>query len=474
VAVASWQFLLFAALVAIATRIRPHALWRTAILLLANVAFLATMSSQPSAYIPFALFLAGGYAAILASNRWRSALVLTASIAAVTVSFLWLKKYWFLAPLGFLQYPYLTVGLSYVFFRVLHLVIDAGQNGRPASLGISSYLNYTLNFTCLIAGPIQRYEDFVKSVPPLDMAAAGRAIERVVIGFFKVIVVAAILSYVHGKATESLPAATTALDRLRWAVICVSSYPVYLYFNFSGYVDIVIGVARFIGYELPENFNRPFAALSFMDFWARYHMTLSNWLKDYVYTPFLRVLMTRFPEPSLDPLLGTLAFFVTFFLIGIWHGPTLMFVFYGLLLALGISVNKLYGTAMSQLLGRKRYRGIAAGGLYQACARGLTFTWYAVSMVCFWANAAQAAALLKELWLAGSAACFLGLFLAATVALSAWTSIRHMALSVKWNGAPWVDSRYTRTVFATIMAFMCFLTAVVTEGPAPDIVYKAF
>jgi D-alanyl-lipoteichoic acid acyltransferase DltB (MBOAT superfamily) len=120
--------------------------------------------------------------------------------------------------------------------------------------------------------------------------------------------------------------------------------------------------------------------------------------------------MTRFTEPSLDPFLGALAFFVTFLLMGMWHGPTLMFALYGLLLAIGISANKLYQVFMVKKLGRTKYRNLSANPAYQACSRGLTFTWYALSMVCFWASGSQATRLVNVFSAGAMLGCVLLLF----------------------------------------------------------------
>ena len=130
-----------------------------------------------------------------------------------------------------------------------------------------------------------------------------------------------------------------------------SLYPVYVYFNFSGYMDLVIGVARFLRLELPENFNRPFSSCSFLEFWSRWHMTLSSWMKTYVYTPLLKAMMERFQSPAIEPFLGVFAFFVTFFLVGAWHGQTSEFLFFGVLLGLGISLNKLYQILLAKRSG---------------------------------------------------------------------------------------------------------------------------
>lgn len=471
---ASVSFLAFSAVIAIAWALSSHRKWRDAVLLAANLAYLGTLSAAPAAFIPFAGLLAAGYAAVKLAIRWRGPAPLGLLLGALILAFGWLKKYWFLSFLGFLPAPYVTVGLSYVFFRVLHLVIEARHSPPIAAIGPLAYLNYTLNFTALVAGPIQRYDDFARTLPPLDLCVAGRAVERILIGLFKVLAAAPLLLNLHTTATADLLAAGAGIAWLKAGLVSIAAYPVYLYFNFSGYVDIVIGVARFIGLELPENFNRPFSAVSFIDFWGRYHITLSNWLRDYVYTPFLKVLMIRFPDPKLDPFLGTLAFFLTFFLIGIWHGPTAMFAIYGLLLALGISANKLTQTFLIRTAGRKRCRALAAHPVYQACCRGLTFTWYAASMVCFWASGDDARHILRALGGPGVLEGLALLWLAATLLLAAGEAARQAVLSVRWRGQPIAVSRYTRTAWAVVLTFLCVSAVVLTTGPAPDIVYKTF
>jgi hypothetical protein len=88
--------------------------------------------------------------------------------------------------------------------------------------------------------------------------------------------------------------------------VVVAPYPFYLYCNFSGYTDVVIGIARFLRIKLPENFDRPFSSLNFLEFWSRWHMTLSNWLKTYVYYPLLMTLMRKFLSRTIEPFLGVI------------------------------------------------------------------------------------------------------------------------------------------------------------------------
>jgi D-alanyl-lipoteichoic acid acyltransferase DltB (MBOAT superfamily) len=251
-------------------------------------------------------------------------------------------------------------------------------------------------------------------------------------------------------------------------------YPIYLYFNFSGYTDIVIGAARFLRLQLPENFNRPFSSLNFIDFWGRWHMTLSTWLKTYVYTAVVKALMKRFPSPGVEPFLGVFAFFVTFFLIGVWHGQTSVFVAYGVLLGFGVAVDKLYQVLMVKAWGRKEYKRLASNATYRACARGLTFTWFTFSLFWFWSDWSQMASISRTMGRPALLAMWISIFLGATVILSLWEAAREWTLSFQWNGSPLLTSRYVRTVWDTALATISTAVVLLNNTPAPDIVYKRF
>ena len=154
----------------------------------------------------------------------------------------------------------------------------------------------------------------------------------------------------HANALRALSSDFGFRDRVLNGVLIATIYTVYLYFNFSGYMDIVIGVARFLRFHLPENFNRPFFADNFIEFWARWHITLSTWLKTYVYNPLLIILMRRYPSPNLESFFAVIAYFVTFFLVGVWHGQTSEFIVFGALQGLGVSVNKLHQVVLASML----------------------------------------------------------------------------------------------------------------------------
>jgi alginate O-acetyltransferase complex protein AlgI len=476
---ASLRFLAFGLVAAIGYNLLRPVAWRQGVLLVANVCFLFTFAAKFWMLIPLACFLLFGYAAVrlMQSGRFRKAF---APLVLSTIAlFIWLKRYTFLPHASFLKSAYVTLGLSYVFFRVLHLVIDGKDGELPHRLGFISYLNYTLNFTTLVSGPIQLYQDFARTHlaperPPLTIFTIGRAAERIAIGYFKVQVLSMMFSSIQTHAIAALSSSQPLPWRIFTGAVIAAVYPVYLYCNFSGYIDFVIGIAALMRFTLPENFNRPFSSDNFLNFWSRWHITLSNWFKVYFYNPLLMTLMRRFTSPAIEPFLAVIAFFMTFFLLGIWHGQTSVFAFYGVVLAFGVSVNKLYQIVMVKTLGRKEYKALSNQPIYNAFARGLTYTYYSFCMLWFWSNWSQMADFLRELGPSALVGMWLLIFIAAMVILSAWEALRAWLLAFKWTGIPLLETRYARTVYVTVAVVMTAAVVKLVNAPPPQIVYKGF
>jgi D-alanyl-lipoteichoic acid acyltransferase DltB (MBOAT superfamily) len=401
------------------------------------------------------------------------------SILAVIFVYIWLKKYTFLPEGMFLHYPYFTLGLSYVFFRVLHLLIETGDGDEKRHIGLSAYLLYTLNFTTLVSGPIQRYDEFAcdQFAPePISLGprVIGLQLERIVRGFFKVKVLAMLFHMVQEDAlaqmSQPLPISLKLYAAFRLAVV----YPFFLYANFSGYIDIVIALARLMRVHLPENFDRPFSAASFIDFWNRWHITLSNWLKTYVYNPLLLALMRRISSSAIQPFLGVFCFFVTFFLVGIWHGRTSEFIIFGIMQGGGVATNKLWQLGLTRALGRKGYKALTANPAYIAFGRGLTFSWFAFTLFWFWADWKQIDKVFAAIGIAQWLGVWLVIWLCAAVILASWEWLRARLLSIKTAEGPVLTSRYARVVYASALGLVALVITVLLNQPAPDIVYKAF
>ena len=477
--VPSLPFLAFAAIAASIyniSRVRP---WRSAVLLVVNLVFLASFSQNVVALIPFATFLVLGFVAQRITRDGSGPRLFVLLLLVTLAMFFWLKRYSFIPSATYLGFPYVLVGLSYVFFRVLHLIIDSHQDALGERVGIVSYTNYVLNFTSLTSGPIQRYQDYRRyelTPAPLDPPAIGMALERIVVGYFKVAVVSLALSTAqHDAIADLLTGAASSTQETVWRGVLVAAiYPLYLYFNFSGYTDVVIGVGRFFGIVLPENFNRPFSSENFIAFWSRWHITLSSWLKTYVYNPLMMAGMARITAPAWAPYLAVVAFFVTFFLVGLWHGQTSEFLFFGLLQGGGVAANKLYQVLLQDQIGRKRYRALAANRVYHAACRGLTFTWFTFTLLWFWSSWAQIGQFSSALGPVDLALVWAAVFVGSVLILALLEALRAAALSVRRNGIPVITSRYVRTSWNTAILVVTVTIIVLLDSPAPDIVYKTF
>jgi alginate O-acetyltransferase complex protein AlgI len=474
---ASASFLLFATAVVILFNLSGKPAWKSSVYLAGNLTFLVLLVSNPAQLAPIVAFTLAGYAGI----NWikgGSQKVFTVSTILFVAIFVVLKKYTFLPERAFLPFPYLTIGLSYILFRVLHLFIEE-RNGALGPVGMVSYLNYTLGFTTLVSGPIQRFPEFdaMLSTPGRLAGASvvGSSIERIVRGLFKVHLLALAFSELHKTSIGHLYYPTYGVaGRALWGALAFSSYTFFLYCNFSGYIDVVIAIARTMGITLPENFDRPFSSESFIEFWARWHITLSGWLKDYVYVPVLTSLMRRFPERSIEPFLGAAAYFFTFFLVGVWHGQTSVFLFFGFLQGLGVAVNKLFQVFAMRFLGRKKYRELAARPLWISLSRGLTFTWFTFTLIWFWSDWKQIASIFSQIGPIGAAIVWGGTLVAASVVLTLWEAIRSVLVREPSPWGQFLSSRYTRTAWTTAQAVIVLVLSFLLDQPAPEIVYGKF
>ncbi len=475
---ASIQFVLYGLLAAVISNLNPSRAWRTAVLFGTSIVFLCLLSHNVTSFLPLIGFLLLGYLGLVVLRHGGSKYLAWSIILTIAV-YVWLKKYTFLPGAMLLHSAYFTLGLSYIFFRVLHLLIEAGESENAPPIGPYAYLLYTLNFTTLVSGPIERYDEFARdqfAEKPIALGQrlVGLQLERIIRGFFKVNVLAMLLHALQQDALAQMnplfPVSLRVISAFKLSIL----YPFFLYANFSGYIDMVIAIARLMRVQLPENFDRPFSASSFIDFWSRWHITLSLWLKTYVYNPLLLTLMRRISSVSLEPLLGVFSFFVTFFLVGIWHGRTSEFVLFGVLQGGGVAINKIWQLWMANRLGRKGYKSLAKNSVYIAFGRGLTFSWFAFTLFWFWGSWNQIDTLFETLG-AGLWFCiWVCIWLSATLVLALWEKLRAGLLSIRTEEGPVLISRYARVAYATALAVTALVVTILLNQPAPDIVYKAF
>jgi D-alanyl-lipoteichoic acid acyltransferase DltB (MBOAT superfamily) len=223
------------------------------------------------------------------------------------------------------------LGFSYIAFRLIHVLRDK-QTGRLPALTLSEFATYVIFFPSLAAGPIDRAERFAQDLRKDFVLTQDETLlggQRIATGLFKKFVVADALALI---ALNDMLA--TQVHTTGWMWILLYAYTFQIYFDFSGYTDIAIGIASLVGIKLPENFAAPYTRPNLTQFWNNWHMTLTQWFRSYFFNPFNRWIrkFSKIPAWALI-LIGQLA---TMLLIGLWHGITLNFIFWGLWHGLGL------------------------------------------------------------------------------------------------------------------------------------------
>jgi D-alanyl-lipoteichoic acid acyltransferase DltB (MBOAT superfamily) len=185
-------------------------------------------------------------------------------------------------------------------------------------------------------------------------------------------------------------------------------------------------------------------------------------------------LMRRVSSRAAQEFVGVFSIFVTFFLIGVWHGRTSAFIFFGVLQGGGVAINKLWQLAMSGAFGRTRYKAWAANPIYIAFSRGLTFSWFAFTLFWFWGGWSLIEKIYAALSVSAWAEVWLAVWLFATAVLALWEFLRAMLLSIRTSEGPVLTSRYALAVYASALGLTTVVMRVLLSQPAPDIIYKAF
>ena len=226
----------------------------------------------------------------------------------------------------------LPIGISFFTFQALSYIADVFRNVTKPARTLVDFAAYHSLFPQLIAGPIVRYveveNDLYRRRLSLDGFADG--LFRLCLGLGKKLILAdpmgALTDSVFGLPGNELTAAV--------AWVGVTAYTLQIYYDFSGYSDMAIGLGRMLGFNFPENFNLPYRSQSITEFWRRWHMTLSRWFRDYLYIPLGG--NRRGNERTYANL------FVVFFMCGLWHGAGYTFVVWGLYHGALLTAERLY------------------------------------------------------------------------------------------------------------------------------------
>jgi len=201
-------------------------------------------------------------------------------------------------------------------------------------------------------------------------------------------------------------------------------------------------------------------------------MTLSDWFKIYLFTPLMKVLATRFQSPVLLPYFGVFAFFVTFLVMGIWHGTTLVFVIYGFLMGAGASINKVWQLTLANRLGKKGYQNLGKRNLYIYLCRGLTFSYFTLAITCLWVDMDQLRALTGRLGVSGMTVTLVGVALIAGAGMVCWDATV-AAFRPLTDRASDVRNMVAKNLWLASQVLL-ILTVTSFFHKAPDFVYRAF
>lgn len=226
----------------------------------------------------------------------------------------------------------LPISLSFYVFQALTYTIDLYRRDAKGTRSYLAHLAAVSFFPTALAGPITRVETLLtqfEKPKQLDASAGGRALFLIGLGLVKKLMIADYLAGNLINRVFDFPKLYSGGEVL----IAVYAYTFQLYYDFSGYTDIAMGSAMLLGIKLPMNFNRPYAAENIADFWRRWHITLSNWLRDYLYFSLPGKRIKFFAYINLV---------ITFVLGGLWHGASWNFVMWGALHGVGLAVQRLW------------------------------------------------------------------------------------------------------------------------------------
>jgi len=227
------------------------------------------------------------------------------------------------------------LGFSYIALRLLHTLRDQ-TTGRLPALSLREYVSYVIFFPALTAGPIDRAERFVRDLRVARRLTATQVVKgvtRITLGLFKKFVLADSLAMIALNATNALQVKSSL-----WLWVLLYAYAAQIYLDFSGYTDVAVGIGHLAGFELPENFDRPYLKPNIVAFWNSWHITMAKWFRAYHFNPLTRFLLQR--KPKLLPwMVIFLAQLSTMVLIGLWHGITWNFLAWGIWHGMGLFIH---------------------------------------------------------------------------------------------------------------------------------------
>lgn len=263
----------------------------------------------------------------------------------------------------------LPIGLSFHTFQAMSYTLEVYRGNQQAERHLGIYALYVMYYPQLVAGPIERPQNILPQLHvkhAFNASEVMRGLKQMLIGFFKKMVIADNIAQLINPVYEH-PHWYSGMSVL--AAVMLFAFQIFC--DFSGYSDIAIGASRVMGIELMQNFKAPFLSSSVTEFWRRWHISLSTWFNDYVFTPFI----TAKRDWGKWAIIAGL--FITFFLSGFWHGAGWTFIIYGSLHGVALIIE--FATKKN----RKKLSGSVPSWLYLKAATVLTFLFVCFSWIFF-------------------------------------------------------------------------------------------
>lgn len=339
--------------------------WRPVGLLAAGLAFYAYYYTTYTVLIVLlALFT---YGSGLLISKFRSKKTATGLINPLTV--MWLSVAVCILVLGYFKYLrmlfstvntilnaaginkslalpeiLLPLGLSFFIFEFIHYLVDS-YYGRIKDASLLEFGTFVMFFPTMVAGPIKRFQPFASQIRKGISFRAEfltQGLWRITTGFAKKILIADIIGE-YATPLTGFAKNPEVSPLILW--LAVYAYAIKIYFDFSGYSDIAIGCAKLFGIEVPENFNKPYLRQNIAEFWKNWHMSLTTWLRDYIYMPVGKKLMPVIGRKS-PLLLAAICQMITMGVSGLWHGAAWNFVIWGLYHGALLTLHRIFSDAV--------------------------------------------------------------------------------------------------------------------------------
>ena len=474
-------FLFLPVVLALAIPLRP--VWaQNAFLLAASLLFYAWGESY---YIGAMLICMGiNYVFSLAlaalegrptARKWALGLAIACNLGVLIfykyTDFIIAAANWALAPLLGItiaaRHVHLPLGVSFFTFHAISYVVDVYRGHAKAERNPLNMALYIALFPQLVAGPIVRFRDIAERIRSRRVSLRGfsEGVERFVIGLAKKTIIANPLGAVADQIFSLPP------DALNFSLAWLGAvaYTFQIYFDFSGYSDMAIGLGKMLGFRFPENFNYPYISRSIKEFWRRWHITLSSWFRDYLYIPL---------GGSKKGPWRTYANLVTvFFLCGLWHGASWTFVawglYHGFFLVLERAWPKVMGPLAASWTGRLYALPVVVVGwvIFRADNAGL-----AAAMLGAMAGFGAGDGLEHNVWILMTPSKWLLLALGALCSTPFWKSLKnlHRRWPLDSRGAIWARGAILAGRYAYLMILLIISAGALALGAYNPFIYFRF